>query len=388
MTTPRRSKRERDNELIATLLAGAVVGLGVMLIHLAVREWIPIEEMGELLELAALSPAAAFKWLKDQIEHLLGSHGADPVTLRPELPTKPFWQVVVYAFGFIAATNSAIFVVGGILFALDDPGVKVVAAGIGALVCLLLYYRTGDWIGRSLSGGWIVAIGASTSASLLAVGALAGLIVGAEAQAAVESLVGAPLLAATVAILLNSAAAVGLGALHAAPLKDFYDLAYFVRKLGGENRGNVHEYVVHLQNVYLGIQTVPPPPPPAVDSAPQPARQTVVGGGSLQPAPGRPSVVLTGIGGSARGVRIPIDKAEFTIGSGPSNHFRVIGDTSVSNHHLAIRHTNGRVYAVDRNSTNGTLCNDRVLKNETTEIRPGDRIRIGETTFMVEATSS
>jgi hypothetical protein len=63
-----------------------------------------------------------------------------------------------------------------------------------------------------------------------------------------------------------------------------------------------------------------------------------------------------------------------------------IEDRYASGLHARIFSRDGRTYAEDMNSTNGTLVNDATLKGEA-ELIDGDIVRIGDTEFRLEAGS-
>ena len=60
-----------------------------------------------------------------------------------------------------------------------------------------------------------------------------------------------------------------------------------------------------------------------------------------------------------------------------------IDDRYASSVHARIFSRDGRTYVEDMNSTNGTLLNSHELHGEA-EMRPGDKIRIGDTEFTFE----
>ncbi|GEM_PF-427396 len=61
----------------------------------------------------------------------------------------------------------------------------------------------------------------------------------------------------------------------------------------------------------------------------------------------------------------------------------IINDPMVSKRHAAIQIINGKLLLVDLHSTNGTLLNSEPVSQR--ELKPGDRISIGQTVLLVEA---
>jgi pSer/pThr/pTyr-binding forkhead associated (FHA) protein len=61
----------------------------------------------------------------------------------------------------------------------------------------------------------------------------------------------------------------------------------------------------------------------------------------------------------------------------------LIADKLASRIHCGISYKDGNYFLRDFNSRNGTLVNDRLI--EVCRINPGDRIRVGDMVFTVEA---
>ncbi len=82
--------------------------------------------------------------------------------------------------------------------------------------------------------------------------------------------------------------------------------------------------------------------------------------------------------------RINLGSTEITIGRLPGNQL-VVSDPKTSSHHATIRPA-GQGYSItDLGSTNGTFVNERKLSpNTPMTLNPGDKIRIGDTTFTYE----
>lgn len=88
-------------------------------------------------------------------------------------------------------------------------------------------------------------------------------------------------------------------------------------------------------------------------------------------------------GGPLRGNRFPV-RDELKIGRDPASCQAVVSEPSVSREHALIRPTGTDSEAVIKNlsGTNPTYVNDRPIQETT--LKPGDRIKIGETTFTYE----
>lgn len=104
-------------------------------------------------------------------------------------------------------------------------------------------------------------------------------------------------------------------------------------------------------------------------------------GGDVQP---RPTTVAPGSGPATLIVReegrqaktFRVLKADVTIGRLPDSDV-VLTDPGASRRHARIRAENGAYLLTDLDSTNGTLVNDRAVRERTLE--EGDRITIGST---------
>ncbi len=88
-------------------------------------------------------------------------------------------------------------------------------------------------------------------------------------------------------------------------------------------------------------------------------------------------------GGPLRGNRFPIN-GEIKVGRDPGACQAVVSEPGVSREHALIRPTGTDSEAVIKNlsGTNPTYVNDRPIQETT--LKPGDRIKIGETTFTYE----
>jgi diguanylate cyclase (GGDEF)-like protein len=79
------------------------------------------------------------------------------------------------------------------------------------------------------------------------------------------------------------------------------------------------------------------------------------------------------------GKRFVLDQSPVRVGRGSDNQIVLEGD-SVSRRHAHFERRNGRWFAVDDNSTNGTYVNEQQIPSET-ELGTNDRIKVGPTIF-------
>lgn len=86
--------------------------------------------------------------------------------------------------------------------------------------------------------------------------------------------------------------------------------------------------------------------------------------------------------GTHQGKAIPINRPEFLIGREGSCQLRPASQ-AISKKHCGILIREGKVFIVDYASTNGTLVNDVLLKNEEAELQNGARVSIGALDFTV-----
>lgn len=96
-----------------------------------------------------------------------------------------------------------------------------------------------------------------------------------------------------------------------------------------------------------------------------------------------PSALLVKEPKARRGTRFAIDD-ELTIGRAPGCHVSLPDDAFVSQLHARVYRRSGKVYIEDLGSTNGTVLNGGALRKPT-ELRPGDRIKFGDTTLELVA---
>ena len=94
--------------------------------------------------------------------------------------------------------------------------------------------------------------------------------------------------------------------------------------------------------------------------------------------------VLAGVDGPARGRRVDVRKSIFKIGSAPENDLVVADDDFVSSSHAWLCYTEGNFIIVDQNSRNGTWLNDKQVSTEGIQLKPGDRILIGNSAFEIQ----
>ena len=80
------------------------------------------------------------------------------------------------------------------------------------------------------------------------------------------------------------------------------------------------------------------------------------------------------------------DKPVIVLGRGASSDI-VLPDQQASRHHAEIRFSNGQVSITDAGSMNGTFVNDARITGTQT-LQPGDRVRIGETQFVLQQSAT
>ena len=83
-----------------------------------------------------------------------------------------------------------------------------------------------------------------------------------------------------------------------------------------------------------------------------------------------------------RGRTYAID-GDATIGRGGGCAVALAFDTFVSQVHARAIDRDGTLWVEDAGSTNGTLVNDKRI-TETTKLRKGDRVQVGETVLEVQ----
>ena len=127
------------------------------------------------------------------------------------------------------------------------------------------------------------------------------------------------------------------------------------------------------------------PPKPAPESTPPGVPKAV-----QIPAPPRPTrhVHLVVEVGRAKGSTVEIGVPRFLIGRDQQCQLRP-NSNAISRLHTAIEQREGRVFVRDLGSHNGTIFNDRVLRDEEAEAFHGDRLQIEalQFTFAIETRS-
>ena len=93
----------------------------------------------------------------------------------------------------------------------------------------------------------------------------------------------------------------------------------------------------------------------------------------------KPAVVgwLVAMNGEQKGEDFRLREGQNTVGSAPDADV-VIRDSTVSGKHVSLRHSEGRFYVTDLDSTNGTYLNDRLVATARQELKDNDMIRLGE----------
>jgi hypothetical protein len=122
-----------------------------------------------------------------------------------------------------------------------------------------------------------------------------------------------------------------------------------------------------------------PEPTPAA----KPARiATQIAARFSPPGAGSPTAWLQADGGPQSGRWFSIEAAEYWIGALELNNL-ALDDATVSGHHACIAYDSGTLTIWDHNSTNGTFINGQQVSGSRRMLRPGDRVRIGQTTFTL-----
>jgi Mg-chelatase subunit ChlD len=103
-----------------------------------------------------------------------------------------------------------------------------------------------------------------------------------------------------------------------------------------------------------------------------------------KPSKERPGVWLLCEEGYAVGKRFPVDEVEFWIGALENNHLRIADDPTLSGNHACLVFDHDVLGIYDYQSTNGTRVNGVLVGDTRHLLRPGDRIRVGRSTFVIE----
>ena len=126
------------------------------------------------------------------------------------------------------------------------------------------------------------------------------------------------------------------------------------------------------------------PPPVVVTELPPPRRETVIiGRYSPPPTSGRPAVLLRGISGPAAGREHVVEREVFSIGADADSDLSIAEDEYVSGEHAYLRYEHGSLIIYDKASRNGTFVNDSRVPENGTVLQPGDRVKLGLSTFSV-----
>ena len=130
------------------------------------------------------------------------------------------------------------------------------------------------------------------------------------------------------------------------------------------------------------VPVVPPPPPPAPIDATQ-VEQPLP---SEKPGEGSGTQMVEWYGllkctsGPLDGQRFTIEEGGFYIGRDPSLSQVVIPDTKISKRHVRIVPRNGKVWAIDDGSTNGTFLATSPNRITEVQLKRGDTLILGDNT--------
>jgi von Willebrand factor type A domain/FHA domain len=104
-----------------------------------------------------------------------------------------------------------------------------------------------------------------------------------------------------------------------------------------------------------------------------------------QPQKGHPAAWLVCESGSFQGQAFPVDVPQFWIGALENNHLPIPDDPTISGNHACIVFDHDVLRIYDYHSTNGTVVNGAPVGESRRLLRPGDRIRIGRSTFALRS---
>ncbi|MBN1500350.1 MAG: FHA domain-containing protein [Spirochaetes bacterium] len=93
------------------------------------------------------------------------------------------------------------------------------------------------------------------------------------------------------------------------------------------------------------------------------------------------SYYLEGILSGGKSWIIPIEKFPFTIGRNPDCSLFLSSD-NISRQHAVITYRDGNLYIMDKNSTNGSLLNNKKISRET-EIKDRNTLTFAEFEFII-----
>lgn len=114
----------------------------------------------------------------------------------------------------------------------------------------------------------------------------------------------------------------------------------------------------------------------------KPARQATVFASAQKPGT---KLGLRAISGPYAGHVFETGAEEFWIGSAANNHLCLSADPGASGNHACIRTESEFFRIYDNDSLNNTWVNGHAIGREVTLIGPGDRVRIGQSEFLLEA---
>jgi Inner membrane component of T3SS, cytoplasmic domain len=123
----------------------------------------------------------------------------------------------------------------------------------------------------------------------------------------------------------------------------------------------------------------------AREAAPSTRSKTEILARFPSPEAGRPAAWLFCEEGFAPGERFPVEHVEYWIGSLEGNHLHIVNDPTVSSHHACLVFDHEVLGIYDHHSTNGTSVNDELVSENRRLLRPGDRIRVGQSIFTVQS---
>src|SRR5215510_7162377 len=124
------------------------------------------------------------------------------------------------------------------------------------------------------------------------------------------------------------------------------------------------------------------------EAEPEPEGRTRIGHYFPVPAAGHPTATLIGISGAVKGQEFSVEREVFHIGASAENDLSIAQDAYVSADHAYLRFEKGSLFIFDRTSRNGTFVNDNQVTDTGHVLRPGDLIRLGESTFKVVTPTS
>jgi hypothetical protein len=124
------------------------------------------------------------------------------------------------------------------------------------------------------------------------------------------------------------------------------------------------------------LREQPPETPPSRQ------RRTQVGGYFPEPGPGRPTAVLSGVEGPAKGHALALEGETASIGADRTNDL-CIDDEFMSARHAQLRYEHGSLYLSDLGSSNGSFVNDTRVGERAVSLKLGDRIRLGRSVFTL-----